>query len=298
MSPHLEVLATGPLTTVQDLGRPGRADWGVSWSGAADQASACLANRLVGNPEGAACLEITFGGVAVRARGGVEVALTGAICPATVDGYAVGLNTPLRVADGAELALEAPTAGLRTYLAVRGGIDVAPVLGSRATDVLGQLGPPVVAAGDRLPIGAPGDTPPAIDHAAVRGPPSGTVELQVRLGPRGDWFTEDARRLLVTEPWVAGSDSNRIGLRLDGPALERVGQEELPTEGMVRGSVQVPPSGPPTILLADHPVTGGYPVIGVVVDADVDRAAQVRPGQAIVFRSIGDDGGQVGGDRG
>ncbi len=287
MSGQLEVLTTGPLTTIQDLGRPGNADWGVSWSGAADRASARLANRLVGNPEGAACLEVTFGGMALRALGGAEVALAGAIGPATVDGHQVGPNVPLRIADGAELQLGAPTAGLRTYLAVRGGIDVAPVLGSRATDVLGQLGPPVVSSGDRLPVGDAGDAPVAIDQVAVRGPSNGTVELQVRLGPRSDRFTAEARRVLVTEPWTAGPDSTRIGLRLDGPTLERATREELPTEGLVRGSIQVPPAGPPAVLLADHPVTGGYPVIGVVVDADVDRAAQVRPGQPIRFRSVG-----------
>jgi biotin-dependent carboxylase-like uncharacterized protein len=294
VSGHLEVLATGPLATVQDLGRPGHAHWGVSWSGAADRASARLANRLVGNPEGVACLEVTFGGLAVRAHEEVEVALTGARCPTTVDGHAVGPDTPFHVPDGAELRLAAPTAGLRTYLAVRGGIDVAPVLGSRATDVLGEVGPPVLCEGDRLPVGASAEEPSEVDQAAVRGPATGTVELRVRIGPRGHWFTDDARRRLVTEPWVASPDSNRIGLRLDGPPLARAGRDELPTEGMVRGSVQVPPSGPPTVLLADHPVTGGYPVIGVVLDADVDRAAQVRPGQHVHFRLVGGDDDEDG----
>jgi biotin-dependent carboxylase-like uncharacterized protein len=299
VSGHLEVLATGPLATVQDLGRPGHAHWGVSWSGAADRASARLANRLVGNPEGEACLEITFGGLAVRALGEVEVALTGARCPASVDGYEVGPDTPFHVPDGAELRLAAPAAGLRTYLAVRGGIAVAPVLGSRATDVLGEVGPPVLSEGDRLPVGASSDEPSEVDQAAVRGPAAGTVELRVWIGPRGHWFTEDARHRLVTGPWMATPDSNRIGLRLDGPPLPRAGRDELPTEGMVRGSLQVPPSGPPTVLLADHPVTGGYPVIGVVVDADVDRAAQVRPGQRVHFRAVGGgDGDEVGGGGG
>jgi biotin-dependent carboxylase-like uncharacterized protein len=269
----------------------------VAWSGAADRASARLANRLVGNPEGHACLEVTFGGLAVQVSGEHQLAVTGATCPVTVDGDEVGRDTPLRVADGAQLRLGPPAAGLRTYVAVRGGVDVPPVLGSRATDVLGQLGPPVVGEGDRLPVGPPGDRTPTLDQAAVRPPSSGTVELTVRLGPRSDWFTDDARRQLVDGPWVAGHDSNRIGVRLDGPTLARVDRRELPTEGMVRGSVQVPPSGPPTILLADHPVTGGYPVIGVVVDADVDRAAQVRPGQAVALRTI-DVASSGGADRG
>lgn len=286
MTTHLEVLATGPSTTVQDLGRPGFARWGVAWSGAADRASARLANRLLGNPEGHACLEVTLGGLMVRADDDVQLAVTGASCPVSVDGREVGRDTPLRVPAGAQLRLGAPAAGLRTYLAVRGGIDVPAVLGSRSTDTLGHLGPAVVEDGDRLPVGTPGPDLPRLDHAAVAPPAAGPVELRVRWGPRDDWFTEQARRRLVSEPWVAGSDSNRIAVRLDGPALERVDRRELPTEGMVRGAVQVPPTGPPSLLLADHPVTGGYPVIGVVVDADVDRAAQVRPGQQLTLRAM------------
>ncbi|WP_052667531.1 biotin-dependent carboxyltransferase family protein [Nitriliruptor alkaliphilus] len=287
MSAHLEVLEPGLLTTVQDLGRPGYAHWGVSRSGAADRASARLANRLVANPEGTACLEVTLGGLRVRAGGDLVLAATGAPCPAVAAGMDVATNAAFELPSGHELTLAAPDRGLRTYLAVRGGLDVTAVLGSRATDLLGGLGPPIVSSGDRLAVGdASADFPP-VDHAAVREIPQGEVELRVRFGPRADWFTPAARERLVTEPWVAGADSNRIGLRLSGPHLERRITDELPSEGLVRGALQVPPTGAPTIFLADHPVTGGYPVIAVVLDEDVDLAAQIRPGQTVRLRAVG-----------
>jgi biotin-dependent carboxylase-like uncharacterized protein len=283
---HLEVLATGPLATVQDLGRPGHARFGVSRGGAADRGSARLAQRLVGNDESCAGLEVTLGGLAVRAEVDVVVALTGAPCPATVGGEPVGTHVTVPVPAGAVLRLERPVTGLRTYLAVRGGVAVAPVLGSRATDVLGGIGPELLAEGDRLPLGSAQRPLPPVDHAVVRTPPAGDVELRIRLGPRDDWFTAAARERLLGERFTVGADSNRIGVRIDGPSLDRAADDELASEGLVRGAIQVPPSGPPTLFLADHPVTGGYPVIAVVVDDDVDLAAQVRPGQHLRFRTV------------
>jgi biotin-dependent carboxylase-like uncharacterized protein len=287
VSRSLEVLATGPLATVQDLGRPGHAHWGVSRSGAADRASARLANRLVGNPEAAASIEVTFGGLRVRATGDLLVSVTGAPCPVRVGERAVGTNGPVELPSGQELTLAPPDRGLRSYVAVRGGVDVAPVLGSRATDVLGELGPPVLRDGDQLPVGDLGAEHTPVDLAAVRDPVDGEVELRVLFGPRDDWFTREAHDRLLAETWVAAPDSSRIGLRLAGVPLERRRDDELASEGVVRGALQVPPSGSPTIFLADHPVTGGYPVICVVLDEDVDRAAQVRPGQPVRFRAVG-----------
>jgi biotin-dependent carboxylase-like uncharacterized protein len=283
----LEVLATGPLATIQDLGRPGYAHWGVSRSGAADRASACLANRLVGNPEAAASIEVTFGGLRVRATGDLLVSVTGAPCPVHVGERPVGTNGPVELPSGQELTLAPPDRGLRSYVAVHGGVDVDPVLGSRSTDLLGELGPPVLRDGDHLPVGDLDADHTRVDRAAVRGPAGGEVELRVLFGPRDDWFTSEARDRLLAETWVAEPDSSRIGLRLAGTALERRRDDELASEGVVRGALQVPPSGSPTIFLADHPVTGGYPVICVVLDEDVDRAAQVRPGQPVRFRAAG-----------
>lgn len=277
MTGWLDVGASGPLTTVQDLGRPGQGAVGITRSGAADRASARLANRLVGNPEDAAVLEVTLGGLAVVAGADLVVALTGARCPGA--SYAA----PTRLAAGSELRLGTPTSGLRTYLAVRGGIDVDPVLGSRATDVLSGLGPAPLRPGDRLPIGRPRHPMPGVDVAPVAEPDAGTVTVRVGPGPRRDWFDDDAWSLLLGQTYRVGSESNRVGVRLEGEPLRRSRDGELVSEGLLRGAVQIPPSGLPVLFLADHPVTGGYPVIGYVTDTDVDRCAQLRPGQGLRF---------------
>jgi biotin-dependent carboxylase-like uncharacterized protein len=281
----LEVVATGPLATVQDLGRPGLAALGVGRSGAADTSSMRLANRLVGNKGGTACVEVTFGGLEVRVRGGVNVALGGAPCPMSVDGRQVAPYAVVWVPDGATLRLGAPTSGLRSYLAVRGGLAVAPVLHSRSTDTLSGVGPPPLEPGTRLRIGRPTRPLPGVDLAPVRVPDAGDLWLRVVRGPRADWFTEAAYDALLSTPYEVTAESNRIGMRLSGAALERSRDAELPSEGMVPGALQVPPSGQPTLFLADHPVTGGYPVVAVVVSADVGLAAQARPGQQLRFHT-------------
>jgi biotin-dependent carboxylase-like uncharacterized protein len=272
----LEVVRPGPLTTVQDAGRPGQAALGVGRSGACDRRAYALANRLVGNPPGAAVLEVTFGALEVRARGDLLVATTGARCAGGWPHAA-----PTRLADGQLLRLGAPVTGVRTYVAVRGGLAVEPVLGSCSTDVLAALGPPVPAPGDVLPVGEATGPLPLVDVAPVADPADGDVALRVLPGPRRDWFDDSAWQQLLTTRWEVTSDSNRVGLRLDGPALVRSTEGELPSEGMVRGALQVPPSGLPVLFLADSPVTGGYPVIAYVADDDVDLAAQLRPGQGL-----------------
>lgn len=279
----LEVLRTGPLATVQDLGRPGHAGIGVGVSGAADRGSLRLANRLLGNPAGAAAVESTFGGLEVRAQRDLTAAVTGAPCPITVDGRGAAPNAVLRLPAGAVLRLGTPPRGLRSYLAVRGGVDVAPVLGSRSTDVLAKLGPDVLAVGAVLPVGPPPAAFPVVDAAPVAALPDELV-LTATPGPRDDWFTAGALEALFGEPYEVTSRSDRIGMRLSGPPLPRAREGELPSEGLVAGALQVPPAGTPTLFLADHPVTGGYPVIAVLSAAEVDRAAQARPGQRVRFR--------------
>ena len=279
MTRALEVVRPGPLTTVQDAGRPGQAALGIGRSGACDRRAYALANRLVGNPSGAAVLEVTFGGLEVRARGDLLVATAGARCAGP---WPHAAPAPLR--DGEVLRLGPPVTGVRTYVAVRGGIGVEPVLGSRATDVLAALGPPVPAAGDVLPVGPVTGPLPVVDVAPVADPADGDVALTVQPGPRRDWFDDAAWAQLLTTRWEVTADSNRVGLRLDGPPLARATAGELPSEGMVRGAVQVPPSGLPVLFLADSPVTGGYPVVAYVLDEDVDVAAQLRPGQGARFR--------------
>ncbi|RJL34424.1 biotin-dependent carboxyltransferase family protein [Bailinhaonella thermotolerans] len=270
----VEVVRPGPYATVQDLGRPGYAHLGVPRSGAADAEALRLANRLLGNAEDAAGIELTFGGACLRFPSGGWAAVTGAPC-----GPPAG--TPLWVRPGESLAFGAPRAGARTYVAVRGGIAVEPVLGSRSTDSLSGLGPPPLAPGDVLPVGrAAGEI--TVDVAPVRPIPERPV-LRLVPGPREDWFAADALEVLCASPYTVQPASNRVGVRLSGPEVKRARGGELPSEGMVLGAVQVPPSGQPIVFLADHPTTGGYPVIGVVTAAAAGLAAQLRPGQEVRF---------------
>jgi biotin-dependent carboxylase-like uncharacterized protein len=279
----LTVLAAGPLSTVQDLGRPGWAGIGVTRSGAADAASSALANRLVGNDPAAAVLEVTAGGLRFRAERAVLVAVTGAPAPVTVGGRPAPFDAPLPLGAGAELALGLPPVGLRSYVAVRGGVDVPPVLGSRSTDTLSGLGPPRLSAGMAIPVGTLAADEPFVDVAPVR-PPSSAPVLRVLPGPRRDWLEPAAWTALTGQVWTVSPDSDRVGLRLDGPALARARTDELPSEGLVPGALQVPPDGAPVLFLADHPVTGGYPVLAVVTTADLPAAAQLRPGDRVSFR--------------
>ncbi|APE37861.1 allophanate hydrolase [Nocardia mangyaensis] len=273
----------GPLATVQDLGRPGWFDSGVGQAGAADRASLRLANRLVGNPEDHGAIEVLLGGLALRADAHLTVAVTGAPAPATVDGTPVGHASVLELDEGEVLRLGLASTGLRSYVAVRGGIDVAKVLGSRSRDTLSGIGPEPLHAGAQLPIGPPPRTLPTVEFAPQPVPPE-VLTVRARPGPRADWFAEPEQ--LFRGSWVVSVDTDRIGARLDrvdGPPLVRARSRELPAEGVALGSVQVPPSGQPVVFLADHPITGGYPVVAVVLDADVDTVAQARPGQRLRF---------------
>jgi biotin-dependent carboxylase-like uncharacterized protein len=278
----LEVLAAGALTTVQDLGRPGYAHLGVPRSGALDQPALRLANRLVGNEESAAALELTVTGCTVRPHRPATVALTGAAADLRVAGRPVPFGAPVPVPAGEAVRVGPARYGVRAYLAVDGGIAVPPVLGSRSTDLLSGLGPPRLRDGMLLPLGPPRPTPSTVDSSPWEAPPS-TVELRVRFGPREDWFTDGARDQLCSHPYTISPVSNRIAARLSGAALTRAIAEELPPEGIVLGAVQVPADGQPLVFLADHPVTGGYPVIAVVHPADVSRLAQARPGATVRF---------------
>ena len=284
----LTVERVGPLALVQDLGRPGHAHLGVSPSGAADRGSLRAANRLLGNDDGAAGVEVLAGGLWVRALGEVVVAVTGAPLPVHVDGRAVELAAPFHVPEGALLRLGMPVAGLRSYLAVRGGLAAERVFGSASRDTLSGIGPEPLGVGTVLHVDdeagrgelRSADVPRFHSHA-----PGGLVVRAVP-GPRDDWFGPDGARVLAGVGWTVAGDSDRVGVRLAGPTVERARWEELPSEGVVRGAVQVPPSGQPLVFLADHPTTGGYPVAAVVLEEDCDRLAQARPGEGVRFELL------------
>ncbi len=280
----LTIERAGFPVLVQDLGRVGMAAVGVGESGAADRGSFRLGARLLANPPDRAALEITLGGVELTVHGTQTLALTGAQVPATLDGRPVPCAAPFTARDGQRLVVGIPERGLRTYLSTRGGIAVDPVLGSRSTDILSGVGPDQLTAGSAVLVGDPPTTAfPCVDVAPVRPLPD-LVELRVDLGPRHAWIADPSA--LAAATWTVSDRSNRVGVRLDGDPLTRAPEyadRELPSEGVVLGSIQVPADGQPVIFLADHPVTGGYPVMGVVRAEDLDHAAQARPGQRLRF---------------
>lgn len=281
MTRALTVLDAGPLTTVQDAGRRGYAHLGVPRSGWLDGPAARLANRLVGNDPGAALAETTVGGVTLRAEAALTVAVTGALAEVLVDGHAAAWGEPLSLAGGSVLRVGSARRGVRSYVAVAGGLEVPAVLGSRSTDRLSGLGPPTLADGQVVPVG-PGRAPRPLDVPRVA---PGDGVLRVTAGPREDWVSGGVRRL-VAATWTVAPDSDRVALRLSGEPLERARPGELPSEGLVLGAVQVPPDGQPLVFLADHPTTGGYPVVGVVALDDLWQCAQLRPGEAVSFRHV------------
>ena len=296
---YLVVETAGLQALIQDRGRPGRADVGISSSGALDRSAADRAARLVGNMPGTACLESVLGGLSLRAAGDQVLAVTGAAVElevvsteSTEDGWRPRTGLPFALKDGQTLRVGAPSDGLRVYVAVRGGIDVPAVIGSRATDTLAGLGPAALSDGDRLAVGRdPGtavDWPLEVAGAPVaeKTSPSGPLEIRVVLGPRADWFTTEALSSFQQQEWTVSAASDRVGARLEGQELARSIERELPSEGTVPGSIQVPASGLPVVFLRDHPVTGGYPVIACVLEADLDLMAQAAPGRTVRFIAV------------
>ena len=275
---NMTILRTGPLTVLKDRGRPGHAYQGVAPSGAVDRSAYARANALVGNPPGAAALECTLGGLRVSFDGPAVLVLTGTDAVLDVQGARAGVEEVVTVPAGATVSVTMPRRGLRSYLAVRGGFAVLPVLGSRSTDRIGGIGPDRPGPGDVLPVGTEAGPPAAREE--IRSPDG---PLAIDLGPRDDWFTDAAVATLLSAEFTVTPASDSVGLRLDGPELARARTDELPSEGVVRGSVQVPPNGKPIIFQADHPVTGGYPVIAVLTPPAADRAAQLRPGATVRF---------------
>ncbi|WP_323743309.1 biotin-dependent carboxyltransferase family protein [Curtobacterium sp. VKM Ac-1395] len=290
----LTVERIGFGVTTQDLGRPGFSDMGLGAAGAADRGSAALANRMVGNRPGAAVLEALLGSVSLRSDAHVVAAVTGAACAVEVeraDGsvHGAAANEVLLLGPGDTVHLGVPDTGLRSYVAVRGGFVVEPVLGSRSWDSLAQLGPAPLQAGDALPIGTEADGWPVVDAVAppLEPWPWESVVLDVVPGPRDDWFTPAWRTTLTGQDHCVSPDSDRVGVRTTAAEpLVRAVTHELPSEGVETGSLQVPPDGFPVLFLADHPVTGGYPVVAVLTPASVDRAAQLRPGDTVRFRVV------------
>lgn len=279
----LQVTAVG-MATVQDAGRRGFAHVGVPASGAADRSAWALANRLVGNHAAAAAIEVTLGGLEVVVTEAMLLAATGAHAPATLNGTPVPHGVAWFAAAGDTVRLGRPAAGLRTYLAASGGLALEPVLGSRSTDTLSGLGPERLREGEVVPVGPQPPIPRRHPAAPPVRPAGEVLVLDVSPGPRREWLADPSA---LRGPWTISGESDRVGVRLVGAPLRRhrdhIG-EELPSEGVVGGAIQVPASGLPVVFGADHPVTGGYPVVGVLTSASSDRLAQARPGQVVALR--------------
>jgi biotin-dependent carboxylase-like uncharacterized protein len=284
---HIAVERPGLRTTVQDAGRAGWAHLGVPLAGAVDALSRRLANALVGNDDDAAVLETTLSGPALRFDVDAVVAVTGGRCPVHVEQDSVSFGCAVQVRAGQLVTVGRASSGLHTYVAVAGGIAAQMVLGSRSTDTLSGFGPPPLTAGDVLGIDAPRNAgfpgwlaDPGLLQSVLD---AGRRPVRLLAGPRVDWLTKDAEELLYSSEFTVSTASDRVGVRLTGPTLHRSRTGEAETEGMVNGGVQLPPDGAPIVLLADHAVTGGYPVVGVVATVDLPLVAQARPGMALRF---------------
>jgi len=289
------VLKPGLLASVQDLGRHGLRRLGICPGGALDTLALTLANRLVGNADGAAGLEITMGGCELRFEAGTRIALAGDDFGARLDQRPLWPGWSVPVAAGQTLRLGGANlgsakAGLRSWLAVAGGIDVPAVLGSRSTDLKAGFGGHegrALRKGDRLPLGpSPLDAAQQARRAfGIRGPEGlpqeadAPIALRVMPGPEAEQFTAAARELFWRTPWRITPQSNRMGSRLEGPELKRRrGVGDMLSSGVIPGTVQVPPSGQPIVLMGDAQTTGGYPRIGVVIRADLWKLAQAPLG--------------------
>ncbi|TAL85443.1 MAG: biotin-dependent carboxyltransferase [Rhodanobacter sp.] len=294
---NVRILQPGLLSSLQDAGRPGHAALGVGRAGAMDIPAWRLANALVGNRGGEAAIECTLLGPSVVFEEAATIALTGAPLRAQLDGRAVPLWTRCHVPAGSVLRLGGMTVGCRSYLAVRGGFDVAPILGSRSSDLHARLGYQQgrpLRAGDELPIGVadplPGrhaiKTPYIAPWSLDPQPWFDFTEAPLALLRGSHWsrLDRDSQRGLFAGKFVLSKDSNRTAGRLDGQPLHLETALELVSEATLPGTLQLPPSGQPIALLAEAPVTGGYPRIGQVAATDLPRLAQRRPGDTVCFR--------------
>ncbi|MBM3956521.1 MAG: biotin-dependent carboxyltransferase [Gemmatimonadetes bacterium] len=287
----MRVIAPGPLSTVQDPGRPGYQRYGVSASGAMDGYALALGNRLLGNERGAAALEITLGGAEFEFLQDTLFAVTGADLAPTLAGAPLAMWEASRAARGDRLAFAGPVVGTRAYLCVAGGFDTPPALGSRATHLgsrLGGLEGRALQPGDELPLGRPPAAPPLRRVPAALVPAyADDVTLRVVRGPQEHAFTAEGLNTFYGSTYTLTDRSDRMGARLDGPIIEAAGgRYDIVSDAVPLGSVQVPGDGKPIVLLADRQTTGGYAKIAVVATADLPLIAQAAPGAAVRFTPV------------
>lgn len=284
----IEVQEGGLFTTVQDLGRYGYQRYGVPVAGAVDPFALRVANVLVGNEEGAAGLEITLAGPKLRLLADAVIAITGGDLDPRLDDAPAAMWQAVAAPRGAVLSFGKPRDGLRAYLAVAGGIDLPPVLGSRSTYVrsgLGGLNGRPLRAGDRLPVS---DQEPVGRKLPVEHVPSygNSHALRVVLGPQDDAFTPEGIRTFLSAEYTATHQSDRVGYRYQGPQIQHKGGADIISDGVPFGAVQVTGDGMPIVLLGDRGTTGGYTKIAAVISVDLAGVAQASPGDATYFREV------------
>lgn len=284
-APAVCIVDPGVSTTVQDGGRAGYAHLGITASGPVDRGASALANRLVGNTENAAVFENLFGGLAFTVTSPRYVAFAGAPAGVRVDGHVVREPQRVYLMPGQRISVGRPTGGIRIYVAISGGIRADTIFGSASTDALSGLGPVPLKAGNEFGLGPTCAVPEVPLELAASRYPEGAVQLRFRWGPRDSLFSAEDKRTFASTRWTVGADSNRVGIRLSGNPLT-IGSVDLRSEGMALGAIQVPPSGEPIVFLADHPVTGGYPVIGVVTEDDLDLLGQATVGTTVSFSEL------------
>jgi len=290
----LEILAPGLLTTVQDAGRKGWARYGVPSSGPLDAAAFAAANTLVGNPPDAAALEITLAGPTLRVSRECLIAVCGAAFDLWVGTLPVPMWHTVYVRAGRIITFGARRGGARAYLAISGGIALPPFLGSQATYLPGGFGGldgRALRAGDRLPLGgaAARDVMQRAGRAwpTDRRPPyTPEPTLRVVLGPQDDYFTTEGLATFLNSAYRLTPEADRMGVRLQGVPIAHRGPTGIVSDGVVAGSIQVPPDGQPIVMLADHQTTGGYPKIATVLRADLPLLAQCLPGDSVSFTAV------------
>lgn len=290
-----KVISTGPQAIFQDRGRFGFASAGVGTSGSFDQHSAARANNALGNDPNATVVEILLGGFEVEALASTSIVFTGTeaeVMVRTASGQSKNTttNTIIDVAVGDRIRIEPAVFGMRAYFSARGGFAVEKTLGSASTDLISQMGPAPLKAGDVIELGqdiADSRWWPKLRQLPIFWTRMPAETLTVVRGPRDNWFTPESLNSFFTQVFTVSNDSNRIGLRMQSSApIQRRVEGELKSEGMVRGSIQIPPGGHPVVFGPDHPVTGGYPVIAVLTSKSCDRSAQLSPGDKVRFKLV------------
>ena len=293
MSAHLETLAAGMLCTIQDLGRVGSQALGMPVAGALDPRALRIANALVGNPQGMAALEVRISGPTFRVMAdSVRIALVGTAASIDIlapSRRAVPAMQSVRLSRGTEFKIGAITDSACCYLAIEGGFDVPAVYGSQSTYLRGEIGGlngRALREGDRVPLNSGAASPGPDNLATLPLKPDPRGPVRVVLGPQANYFSKAGIETFLGSPYRVTNDADRMGLRLDGPVIEHALGFNITSDGIVTGSIQVPGTGLPIVLLVDHQTTGGYPKIGTVISADLPRLGRMRPGTVFTFAAV------------